>query len=91
MIQAEYVKTGICNGCGVVGCLLIRADIPGMNQASSIRLCQRCFQEAKVEVGQANLCSCCENSDCDCCRDCPIHGCAPDPRDPVKDILTKGR
>jgi len=56
MIQAEYVKTALCNGCGVVGCLLIRAGYRGYYQkgerAASIRLCHKCFGEAAVEVGR---------------------------------------
>jgi hypothetical protein len=55
MIQAEYIKTGICMGCGTRGCLMIRAQafIDGLRQASSIRLCINCVVEAMVAADRA--------------------------------------
>ena len=55
MIQAEYIKTGICEGCGIRGCLLIRAEafIDGLRQADSIRLCLKCVNEISEATYQA--------------------------------------
>ena len=48
MIQVQYLKQANCEGCGRVGCLLVRVDamINGLRNAHSIKLCVNCLREA---------------------------------------------
>ena len=55
MIQAQYLKTANCEGCGRIGCLLIRFDamISGLRNAHSIKLCINCLQNASQKGAYA--------------------------------------